>query len=268
MVTKSYIIGLPASGKTTFLGALGYSLLNNTIEENVYEIDSIDNLDYIKSLANTWSQCKEMDRTKRNSYVNTKLQLQDKDNNKLELYIPDQSGEEFEYIVSNRSMNNTMYNEIAVCDNIFLFVNPSKVSNDLFIKDLAPEYRNISQEKVSALDKSIMHEQTQYVSVLQDVYALRKCRTKIKIVISAWDEYKTEMSPSELLKDRLPLLWQYLTANCKFFECEYWGISAQGGDLTNPEEKEKLQGMSNAIERIIVVNDNKQVTHDLSILLK
>ena len=60
MVTKSYIIGLPASGKTTFLGALGYSLLSNTVEENVYEIDSIDNLDYIKSLANTWSQCKEM----------------------------------------------------------------------------------------------------------------------------------------------------------------------------------------------------------------
>ena len=190
MVTKSYIIGLPASGKTTFLGALGYSLLSNTVEENVYEIDSIDNLDYIKSLANTWSQCKEMDRTKRNSYVNTKLQLKDKDNNKLELYIPDQSGEEFEYIVNNRSMNNTMYNEIAVCDNIFLFVNPSKISNDLFIKDLAPEYRNVSQEKVSALDNSIMHEQTQYVSILQDVYALRKCRTKIKIVISAWDEYE------------------------------------------------------------------------------
>ena len=54
MVTKSYIIGLPASGKTTFLGALGYSLLSNSVEENVYEIDSIDNLDYIKSLANTW----------------------------------------------------------------------------------------------------------------------------------------------------------------------------------------------------------------------
>ena len=165
-------------------------------------------------------------------------------------------------------MNNTMYNEIAVCDNIFLFVNPSKISNDLFIKDLAPEYRNVSQEKVSALDNSIMHEQTQYVSILQDVYALRKCRTKIKIVISAWDEYETEMSPSELLKNRLPLLWQYLTANYEIYECEYWGISAQGGDLTNQEEKEKLQGMSNAIERIIVVNDNKQVTHDISILLK
>lgn len=268
MVTKSYIIGLPASGKTTFLGALGYSLLNNTVEENVYEIDSIDNLDYIKSLANTWSQCKEMDRTKRNSYVNTKLQLQDKDKNKLELYIPDQSGEEFEYIVKNRSMNNTMYNEIVSCDNIFLFVNPSKISNDLFIKDLAPEYRNVSREKVSALDKSIMHEQTQYVSILQDVYALRKSRTKIKIVISAWDEYQAEMAPNELLKNRLPLLWQYLTANGEIYECEYWGISAQGGDLTNPEEKEKLQNMSNAIERIIVVNDNKQVTHDLSILLK
>jgi GTPase SAR1 family protein len=268
MVTKSYIIGLPASGKTTFLGALGYSLLNNTIEENVFEIDLIDNLDYIKSLANTWSQCEEMDRTKRNSYVITKLQLQDKDNNKLELYIPDQSGEEFEYIVKNRSMNNTMYKEIEACDNIFLFVNPSKISNDLFIKDLAPEYRNVSQEKVDALDKTIMHEQTQYVSILQDVYVLRKRKTEIKIVISAWDEYQTEMSPSELLKIRLPLLWQYLTANREAFECEYWGISAQGGDLTNPEEKEKLQSISDAIERIIVVNDNKQVTHDLSILLK
>jgi hypothetical protein len=161
-----------------------------------------------------------------------------------------------------------MYKEIEACDNIFLFVNPSRISNDLLIKDLPLEYRNVSQEKVDSLDKTIMHEQTQYVSILQDVYVLRKRKTEIKIVISAWDEYKTEMSPSELLKISLPLLWQYLTANREFFECEYWGISAQGGDLTNPEEKEKLQSISDAIERIIVVNDNKQVTHDLSILLK
>lgn len=268
MVTKSYIIGLPASGKTTFLGALGYSLLNNTNEENFFEIDIVDELDYLKNLANTWAQCKEMDRTTLNSYVNTRLQLQDKDNNKLEIYIPDQSGEKFEYIIKARSINSKMYNEIENCDYIFLFINPSKISNDSLIMELKTEYRNASQEKVSALDNSIMHEQTQYVSILQDVYKLRKKRTKIKIIISAWDEYNTELAPSELLKDKLPLFWQYIKANRDFFECEYWGISAQGGDLTNPEEKEKLQNMNNAMERIIVIDENKKITHDISVLLK
>lgn len=53
MVTKSYIIGLPASGKTTFLGALGYSLLSNTDVEGMVLVSENDNLKLYTNLETT-----------------------------------------------------------------------------------------------------------------------------------------------------------------------------------------------------------------------
>lgn len=268
MIKKSFVIGLPNSGKTTFLGALAYSLLNNTCNKSAFVMDEIDNVDYIAGLADIWSQCKEVDRTLRNNYVITRLFLKDKDGNKLELLIPDQSGEDFKDIISNRSLTDKMHNALQNCDNIFLFINPSKISTDSFINDIKPEFRNSVGEKIDIFGNDIMHEQTQYVLLLQDVSKLRSSCTKLKVIISAWDVYDVDVTPSELLSKELPLVWQYLKANDNNFECEYWGISAQGGDLSDPEEQIRLQSYNNAIERIQVINEDKEVSHDLSILLK
>ena len=65
------------------------------------------------------------------------------------------------------------------------------------------------------------------------------------------------------------MLWQYLFSNNYFFYCEFCGISSQGGDVTIPEVKEKLLNYENAIERIIVVDENnKWNSHDLTALLR
>lgn len=267
MIRKSYIIGLPESGKTTFLGALAYCLLYSN-DNSYFKMNNIDDINYIKGLADVWSQCREVDRTSRNSYVITKLYLKDICDNQLELYIPDQSGEDFEDILKNRNVSDEMCNEIKNSDNILLFINPSKLSKDSFINDIKPEHRTMTQNKVELNGKNVMHEQTQYVSLLQDIYEIRKACTKLKVILSAWDIYNIDITPSKLLQQELPLVWQYLIANRSIFECEYWGISAQGGDLNDPEEKNRLRALNNPIERIQVISENKEKTHDLSVLLK
>ena len=101
MITKSYIVGLPASGKTTFLGALAYTITNGMLGTNMFELDKVENLDYMNGLAITWSKCEEVGRTNLGQYESNKLFLRDSLSNKVELSMPDQSGEEFKNIVND-----------------------------------------------------------------------------------------------------------------------------------------------------------------------
>ena len=120
-----------------------------------------------------------------------------------------------------------------------------------------------------SLDEKYVHEQVQYVMLLQDISKIKKGKIKIKVIISAWDAYKDAKCPSNLLKNKLPLVWQYLFSNEQLFNCEFWGISAQGGDLADESVKEQMLDYENAIERIIVVNeDSNEITHDITVLLK
>ena len=268
-MTKCYIVGLPESGKTTFLGALTYTVLNSLPGINTFEQDRIEDMDYLSDLANTWAQCEKMKRTNVGQYESCTLFLKDVEGNRMELKLPDQSGEEFEKLIKQRIMSEVMYNDILNCDNIFLFINPHVISKDVMIKDIDPKFRDKDNKESKIQDKRV-HEQVQYVMLLQDIKIVRKKTTRIKVVISAWDEYAGSGTPRDLLKDKLPMVWQYLTSNEGSFDCEFWGISAQGGDVTIQQEKEKLLDYENAIDRIIVVNEDKgeRISHDLTVLLK
>ena len=65
----------------------------------------------------------------------------------------------------------------------------------------------------------------------------------------------------------MPLVWQYLHTNEEQFYCEYWGISAQGGNLDIEKEKQKLLEYENNIERIIVVNHRGEKSNDITSIL-
>lgn len=267
MITKSYIVGLPESGKTTFLGALTYTVINSMPGTSIFEMYKVEDIAYLSGLSNTWSKCEKMDRTNIGQYESCTLFLKDAEENKIELKLPDQSGEEFKNVIQHRTMSEVMYNDIFECDNIFLFINPNVISKDVMINEIEPKFREEVQEKAAFQEKNI-HEQVQYVMLLQDINSVRKKITKLKVIISAWDIYKNTC-PKELLKEKLPLVWQYLVSNNEKFDCEFWGISAQGGDLTISEVKERLLDYENAIERIIVVDENNEWnSHDLTALLK
>lgn len=267
-MTKSYIIGLPESGKSTFLGALSYTIQNSVSGANTYKVDRIENLEYLNSLSSTWSKCEQMGRTNVGQYENCTLFLKDGAGNKVELKLPDQSGEEFSNVIINRTMSEVMYNDIIECDEMFVFINPNVISKDVMINDIDPKYRGEEQEGTK-LEKKSIHEQVQYVMLLQDIKTIRKKKTKFKIIISAWDTCTSDKSPKDILKEKLPLVWQYLTTNQSFYDCEFWGISAQGGDLSVPDVKAQMLDYDDATDRIIVVTEKSdEELHDLTALLK
>lgn len=267
MNKRYYIIGLPDSGKSTFLAALGFYLINGGNKDSIYRLGDNDDLDYISDLSSTWAKCEELERTNINASFDISLRLVDDTGNIIEIIMPDRSGESFRNIIKNRQIEEDMFEDISSSDKILLFINPSKISNDSFICEIAPQYRNQDVKKIEIENNNTIHEQAEYVELLQYIGKMNKEITNYKIIISAWDQYEGYKNPEELLKNRLPLIWQYINTNKDLFNCEYWGISAQGGDLTDRCKKEELASHNNACDRIIVVDEKGDISNDISKVL-
>jgi hypothetical protein len=89
----------------------------------------------------------------------------------------------------------------------------------------------------------------------------RRCR-RLGVIISAWDvvlEGGDTRPPVQWLADQRPMLSQFLQYNADAWDVRVYGVSAQGGAL--PRDKERLQTLETASERIMMVGDDVP-THD------
>ena len=59
MNKEYYIIGLPDSGKTSFIGALGYFLISNETNDSAFYLDNTNDMDYISQVAEQWVNAKK-----------------------------------------------------------------------------------------------------------------------------------------------------------------------------------------------------------------
>jgi len=268
MNKKYYIIGLPDSGKTSFIGALGYYLISNETNDSVFYIDNTNDMDYISQVAEQWVKCEKAIRTNETAFYNISLNLQNKEtDSKINVTMPDQSGETFRHIINRKAIDEEMYKQLCECEEILVFINPSRIKRDTLIPDIPEEIRTETDAKVEMTSEPHLNIQAEYVQMLQYLYYIRKNSINLKIIVSAWDMYSECELPEKVLKDRVPLVWQYLHTNEEHFHCEYWGISAQGGDLSIEKEKQKLLEYENNIERIIVVNHRGEKSNDITSIL-
>ena len=115
------------------------------------------------------------------------------------------------------------------------------------------------------------HE-SEVVELLQLILELLKKEKKlvdIKFIMSAWDvveeEYGIDILPEQFTQQKFPLLYQCIKSNQDQIRPEFWGISAIGGDLNNPEEVKRLQ--KEEINAIKVVMPDGRKSNDLTALL-
>lgn len=262
-----YIVGLPASGKTTFLAALGYCLINNENKQCKYTLGNFEDFDYISALSNRWAECEMLERTSMNTEEGIVLPLIDDNGDLVEIVVSDKSGEQFSNMVSERKIPIEKISEIEGSEKIILFVNPDNISSDVMISDVNEEFRVSSEDIVGFKEERYMHEQAEYVELLQAISELKRDTIYLKVVISAWDTYEGACKPEELLKEKMPLLWQYLASNKEKIICEFWGVSAQGGALDDSEIQEKLRNELYPSNRVIVVNEAGETSKDLTQIL-
>ena len=258
-------VGLPGSGKTTFLAALWHVLEDRTGPTSLRLKELSVDREYLNRITADWRACSQVQRTKLEPEELVVLRLEDEAGVIFELTVPDLSGEAFEQQLVERRMSTTHDEILQQATGVVLFVHPhvkegTQITYSRRLEsaiESAPHRGSVGDSEGHGIEPWSVEKlptQVALVELVQFILERAPSKVRIAVVLSAWDlvEGKATLAPEEYLEREMPLLRQFLEANDDLLEHEVFGVSAQGGDITVAEEKEALLGLDDALERIKV----------------
>lgn len=272
-------MGLPSSGKTTFLAALWHVLSQRGDKTSLKLSQTTGERTYLNRIEKEWCDCKLVPRTNTQTDEVVVLHLQTMAKGQFDLVIPDLSGEAFEQVLADRRMSLAHKDLVCGARGILLFVN-SEIQRGTQISQAAQLVASIggrmdeagtNTELATPWSVEKMPTQVKLVELLQMVLDQTGRKLRIALVVSAWDLVDSLGSPEVYLKRSLPLLHQFLEANDDWLEYSVFGVSAQGGDITVAKEKASLLERDDAVDRIKVRignESNNDITKPIAWLLE
>jgi hypothetical protein len=230
--SKLLMLGLRGSGKTTFLAALWHYIESGEVDGRLSIPVLQPDRDYLNAARNTWLALKPVGRTSMRSNNEVSLTLLDRKRDaKVEMSLPDLSGESFRLQWATRKAPKTYVEFARNCAGAFLFVHPNDVTKTHVIKPPVVDQASTEDDDDLASIPSSANwtpaqssTQVQLVDILQLLLWIRTLETKMRVavIISAWDVVRAKIPPAIWLEGRMPLLSQYIRANS----------DREGGDLT------------------------------------
>jgi len=279
------VIGLPETGKTTFLAALWHVAGSEEVPASLRLRRLSDDSRYLNSIKNDWHLCQPSTRSIMVSERSGKLWLHDPGREDIgEVVFPDLAGEEFRDQWKIRQWSTDYHNLAQTARQLLLFVHPEKVVEPLTVAEvqqlaatafngvlghgdrLELSAQEILDDGESALASSANEwdpehapTQVQLVGLLQflEPFLVSKQPIRIAVIISAWDQVpKVDglPTPQAWIEARLPYLDQYLRSNCELFTVRVYGVSAQGGSFKG--DTSQLAAVQPASRRIIIEGPN------------
>lgn len=286
-------IGLPSSGKSSFIGALWHVVESGEIDSIFTVTIQPKDREYLNELRSKFLKCEAPERTKTEFVKQIELQIQEKETgNSINFLFPDLSGETYETQFELRQVTNDYLYQLKACNSCIVFINPDHLKTSTLISELDGSLFDDEDDNVGVMEQGngfpdsqaknltpekpwtprMCQTQVKLVDLLQIIQEKLPQTCKIGIIISAWDviinmsdENKND-TPDLWLRKNLPLFHQYLTANKHNFPYSVYGISAQGGVYSKSSNVE-LQKHINPSERIIVQSGNNR-SHDITAPLK
>jgi hypothetical protein len=271
---KQLLIGLPATGKTTFLAALWHVVESDEIPGSL-RLKMLDgDRTYLNKIRNDWLSCRPLGRTTITAEQLVSMQLIEPATGRTaEIFFPDMSGESFSRQWTDRSWTKEYDALVRDAMGVLLFVHPAKITEPMRIDianslveelDAVADSDSAAQDEEVAWDPALTPTQVQLVELLQFLLVRIADRTpfRIAIIVSAWDLVCQQgRSPEEWLTRHLSLLDQYLKGNPELFTTRVYGVSAQGGDLQ--QDVDRLREEHRPCERITIVGQDC-LPHDLT----
>ena len=278
MAEKSIVIvGLPASGKTTFLAALWHLVTAREVP-TALRFERLGNGDvgHLRTIASRWRDARVQDRTTIGRNVLVSMNLIDSVGTSVRVTFPDVAGEAYKRMWETRSCEPGLAQHLGA-DAVLLFIHSDTIESPTWVVDEMTLSRTlgVSVDDSRAIPWSPSHAptQVQLVDLLQLLHQppLSVGPRRLAIMLSAWDKARDERrNPVAYLEERLPLLFQYLHCHAAVWTLRVYGLSAQGGEYdvlgsdadANPEANE-LRTLDRPSERILLL-DGDVSGHDLT----
>jgi hypothetical protein len=252
------VIGLPSSGKTTYLAALWHLLTERSVD-TVLKFHSLgsDDKTRLNALAARWRDAVEQDRTAIDGMHLVSMNLKDAKGNQIKLSFPDVPGESFWRMWEERTCD-VDFGHVLLSGQYLLFVHSDDYEAPSWTVDEVALSRKMglptTEGKPVPWHPRLAPTQVQLVGLLQLLKRapLASPNNRIAVVLSAWDKgQQVGLSPEAFLKSNLPLLSQYLDAGFDGWDFRVYGLSAQGGDYDKAKDPQKPTPESNAEARAL-----------------
>jgi hypothetical protein len=248
--------GTSESGKTTFLAALYVVMSQREGEEgNLRLREKPADYQYFFRITQDWLDFKELDHSNIDDPRHTEMPLLSTAGEPFDLRVPDVIGESFEAAWKGTHWPEKLAEIAGRSNGLLLFAHGGKVAPPLRMTpgESGQGSSAKSNTEEDDWDPESAPTQTKLADLLEGVDE-HAPDLPTAVVISAWDEVlsERETTPEAWMQINLPLLWQMLEGRSSSRPYAVFGVSAQGGDVTDPETRERLARVQPTHERIII----------------
>ena len=276
------MVGLPQTGKTTFLAALWHVLKSNEVPGSLVMERREGDTEYLNQIAEQWSKCSELNRTPISGQMGVTIVIRDPAREALfQMSIPDLSGELYASLWEDRTCSPDFAELASNASGCIVFLHPSTLSQTAWIANAnaiydewvgaeEPVVEEVSSKTASSTaDWSAQDAptQVQMVEILQFMALLAGRPLRLALVISAWDLVTEEISPDAWVERQLPLLSQFLRTNDGQFEVAYMGVSAQGGPTSDADNLLAHSIAARRVQMVAADVDGNDITHPIRWLM-
>jgi len=268
------LVGLPKAGKTSFIAALWHVLTSEEIPCSL-KLTTLGGDDtYLNQIKGEWLNYQQVVRTTQLNEAIPTINLSDENGNRhCSLSVPDLSGETYVRQWIDREWSQKFGDAALGASAILVFIHPNQM---LETPEITPTLRLLPDvlNDSPTLDDPIVEPEwdegkaasvVQLIDVMQFLQRNLTTPLRIAIMVSAWDLIRDRYnSPVDFVKDRTPILEQFLRSNPESFVYTVLGVSALGVDIENEADTQRLQKETNcASERIEIVSATG-TSHDIT----
>lgn len=263
------MVGMQHSGKTTYLASFWYAIRNPDGQAAVSLARIPADVSYFNELLENWLRCREAGHTSVAATRIPELDLRTDGGTTVTLSMPDYSGEYVRDAWTKRRWPAELAEYLRSARAIILFLHPDQIQERVSLEEAGRNARALGADapegdaEAVEFDAAAVPTQVQLVEFLQ--FAVNRSRARVlpvAVAISAWDSILGYERPDVWLRERLPLLEQYLAANVQKVPTAVFGVSAQG-ESWQGEHPSMLD--SDAAERSWIVDSQGRRRSDITL---
>lgn len=251
------LMGLPGTGKSTYLAALWHCLTSGEVECRFAYNRFVGSIERLEELVEKWRRCTPLGRTSTDEEGDFAIEATWQ-GQEVSLRFPDLSGERMNELVEDRTFSPAFVEELETSTALVMFVNANRELDEMGIEELNEAIpREVTTEETPPTAPApppkpwANKNASLNARSLELAYRVREHMgaklSRLAIVVSAWDQVEGSVAPQEWLAREMPLLSQYLSnsaLNGGPLEVAYFGVSSLGGDISDSDTRARLQSVS------------------------